>query len=185
MPQKKPRGKAISEDAANWRTPLDALAAVDAALASLKELLQAEKKPAGSAAARLAPRADRTNSRRVRRKKGGSCDRVVKFVASVVFDELSVLLPSQRIVKRFEKTAQRKLCPEQQSVRHSQLLWIHRVEHLPQSVGCGFVDRIAISGVGGFVKEKFATAVAVGVDRIDQVQLWIHVEVEAIGHAGI
>jgi len=75
----------------------------------LEELLQAEKKPAGSAAARLAPRADRTNSRRVRRKKGGSCDRLVKFVASVVFDELSVLLPRQRIVKRFEKTAQRKL----------------------------------------------------------------------------
>jgi hypothetical protein len=109
VPQKKLLGNAISDDAANCRTPLDALAAVDAALASLDEFLQAEKKPAGSAAARLAPRADRTNSRRVRRKKGGSCDRVVRFVASVVFDELSVLLPSQRIVKRFEKTAQRKL----------------------------------------------------------------------------
>jgi hypothetical protein len=109
VPQKKPLGKAISEDAANWRKPLDALAAVDAARAGFEELLQAEKNPAGSAAARLAPRADRTNSRRVRRKKGSSCDRVVKFVASVVFDELSVPLASQRIVKRFEKTAQRKL----------------------------------------------------------------------------
>ena len=36
--------------------------------AALEESLQAEKKPAGSAAARPAPRADRTNSRRVRRK---------------------------------------------------------------------------------------------------------------------
>ena len=39
MPQKKLLGNAISEDAANWGTPLDALATVDAALASLEELL--------------------------------------------------------------------------------------------------------------------------------------------------
>jgi hypothetical protein len=36
----------------------------------------------------------------------------VRFVASVVFDEPSVLLPGERIVKCFEKTAQRKLARE-------------------------------------------------------------------------
>jgi hypothetical protein len=99
VPQKKFPGNAISEGAGNCRTTLDALVAVEAALAAFEELLQAEKRPAGSAAARPAPRADRANSRRVSRKKRGSFGRVVVVAASVVLDELSVLLASQRIVK--------------------------------------------------------------------------------------
>jgi len=96
VPQKKFLGNAISEEVGNFRIPLDALAAVEAALAALEESLQAEKNPAGSAAARPAPRAERTNSRRVSRKKRGSLEHVLRFAASVVLDELSVLLPGQR-----------------------------------------------------------------------------------------
>jgi len=96
VPQKKFFGNAISEEVETCRLPLDALAAVGAALAALEESLQAEKKLAGIAAARPVPRADRTNSRRVSRKKWGSFEHVLRFAASVVFEEISVLLPGKR-----------------------------------------------------------------------------------------
>lgn len=201
MPQKKFFGNAISEEVENCRMPLDALAAVEAALAALEESLQAERKPAGSAAARPVPRTDRTNSRRVSRKKWGSFERDLRFAASVVLNEISVLCPvsvaGERIVKRLQKNWKWSRVPGSSRRQHAtghhvrpqgqpcHLLRTHCVEHLPQSVGGGLVDHIAVSGIGGFVKEKFAAAVAVGVNGVDQVQLRSHVEVEAISHSRI
>src|SRR5579863_5404130 len=72
VPQKKFLGNTISDESATCRATLDAPKPEDTAPA-LDETLHPEKKPTGSAAARPAPRADCTNSRRVRRKiKPGS-----------------------------------------------------------------------------------------------------------------
>jgi hypothetical protein len=136
VPQKKFFGNAISEELENCRMPLEALAAVDAALAALEESLQAEKKLAGSAAARPAPRADRTNSRRVSRKKRGSFEHVLRFAASVVLDELFVLLAGQRIVKRLPKNW--KWSRDPGSPRHRQATGRHLVHGVSHFSYCRF-----------------------------------------------
>jgi len=68
VPQKKLLGNLISEEELNWMCGELGSGAEFVVRVAFEDTLHAENRPAGSAAAMLAVRADRANSRRLRRK---------------------------------------------------------------------------------------------------------------------